>query len=300
MSNFNHTKSVAEVHRLFGLGKPHHPLISVSWHQPVNYSFGEMRATSDLYLITLKGNTSGTFAYGRNSYDFEEGTMVFIAPMQVTSFGESGLSLDNSGWSVLFHPDLVRQSRLNNLLQDYSFFQYKVNEALHLSDKEKATLTELVQQMDTEIHQNTDKHSQALILVLLETILTYCRRFYDRQFYTRTNFNSDLITRFEAYLADYFTSDTPLTNGLPSVTQCGAALNLSGSYLSDLLRIETGKSTLAHIHEQVIERGKTLLLHSNNTVSQVAYQLGFKSPQHFSKLFKIQTGISPTEYRNLH
>ena len=285
---------------MFGLGKPLHPLMSISWHKPGHYDFGDMKIMSDLHLISLKGNVSGTFSYGRNSYDFDEGTMVFIAPGQVASFGESGLSLDDAGWSILFHPDLVRKSPLNHLTRDYTFFQYDINEALHISDKEKTTLTELVRQMDTELHQNTDKHSQELILVLLETILKYCRRFYHRQFYIRTNLNSDIISRFEAHLESYFASDEVLIHGLPTVNQCEKALNMSGSYLSDLLKLETGKSVLSHIHTHVIEKAKTVLLNSNHSISEVAYQLGFKHPQHFSKRFKAQTGISPSEYRNLN
>ncbi len=300
MTEFLHLKTVAEVHRMFGLGKPVHPLVSISWHKSGHYDFGDTKITSDLHLISLKGNISGTFSYGRNSYDFAEGTLVFIAPGQVTSFGESGLSLDDSGWSILFHPDLVRKSPLNNLIRDYTFFQYDINEALHVSDKEKTTLTELVRQMDTELHQNTDKHSQALILVLLETILKYCRRFYDRQFYTRTNLNSDIVARFEAYLESYFASDEVQLHGLPTVNQCGKALNISGSYLSDLLKLETGKSLLAHIHAHIIEKAKTLLLNPNHSISEVAYLLGFKYPQHFSKVFKSGTGISPSEYRSLN
>jgi AraC-like DNA-binding protein len=300
MPEFLHLKTVAEVHRMFGLSKPVHPLISISWHKPGHYDFGDTKIISDLHLISLKGNVSGTFLYGRNSYDFDEGTMVFIAPGQVTSFGETGLSLDDSGWSILFHPDFVRKSALSNLTRDYTFFQYESNEALHVSDKEKTTLTELVRQMDTELQQNTDTHSQALILVLLETILKYCHRFYDRQFYTRTNLNSDIVSRFEAYLESYFASDEVLLYGLPTVNQCGKALNISGSYLSDLLKLETGKSLLAHIHAHIVEKAKTLLLNSDHSISEVAYVLGFKYPQHFSKLFKSGTGVSPSEYRALN
>lgn len=246
MSDFVHIKSIAEVHRLFGLGKPLHPLISISWHQAgKDFDFGDTKFTSDLYLISLKGNIRGAFTYGRNSYDFEEGTMVFIAPGQVTSFGLFRFALDDPGWSIVFHPDLIRKSPLSNLIRDYLFFSYNVNEALHLSEKEKITLTDLVRQIETEIQQNTDKYSQALILVLLETILKYCHRYYDRQFYTRTNLNSDSLAQFERYLENYFSSEELLNHGLPTVNQCGAALNMSGPYLSDLLRLETGKGALA-------------------------------------------------------
>jgi AraC-like DNA-binding protein len=299
MSNFVHITSIAEVHRLYGLGKPLHPLLSISWHQPARqFHFGDTKFTSDVYLISLKGNIRGTFAYGRSTYDFEEGTLVFMAPGQVTSFGTAGMEVDGAGWSIVFHPDLIRKSPLSNLARDYAFFQYAVHEALHLSEKEKDTLTDLVRQMDSEIQQNTDKHSQGLILVLLETVIKYCHRYYDRQFYTRTNLNRDIIARFEAYLETYFASEALQNHGLPTITQCGEALSLSGPYLSDLLRIETGKSALAHIHSYVIEQSKTLLLNSNASVSDVAYRLGFKYPQHFSKLFKARTGFNPSDYRH--
>ena len=301
MSNFFHIKSISEVHRLFGLEKPLHPLITIIKEWPkIDFDFGNTKMTSDLYLLGLKGNVKGTFKYGRNSYDYEEGTLAFIAPNQVALFNGKDAEVDSGGWNILFHPDLIRKSELGRTIKDYSFFDYNANEALHVSDKEKQMLTDLVKRIEIELQQNIDKHSQELVIANLETLLKYCRRYFDRQFYTRTNLNKDYIIRFEEYLEGYFASDELLKQGLPTITQCGEALNMSGRYLSDLLKIETGRSAKDHIHSFIIEKAKNQLLNSNSSVSIIAYDLGFGYPQHFSKLFKSKTGISPSDYRRLN
>jgi AraC-like DNA-binding protein len=300
MAEFFRLKSISELHQLFALEKPTHPLISIikEWPQ-TDFDFSKTKMVSDLYVLGMKGNV-GTFKYGRNSYDYEEGTLVFMSPNQVASFENHDAELDYNGWSIFFHPDLIRKSNLDKEIKEYSFFDYGLNEALHVSDKEKRMLADFVQRIETELQQNIDKHSQELILVNLDSILKYCLRYYDRQFYTRTNLNKDLIDRFEKLLELHFSSDDLKSKGLPTVTQCGEALHMSGSYLSDLLRLETGRSAKDHIHSFIIEKAKTLLLSSNNTVGEVAYDLGFEYPQHFSKLFKSKTGNSPSEYRNSH
>jgi len=301
MSDFFHIKSVTEVHDLFGLEKPLHPLITIIRGWPaIDFDFSNIKMTFDLYLISLKGNVSGAFKYGRSSYDYEEGTLAFLAPNQVLTFDGADKSLDEGGWSIIFHPDLIRKSELGKTMKNYSFFDYDVNEALHVAEKEKQMLATLVQLIETELEQNIDKHSQELMIVNLESILKYCRRYYDRQFYTRTNQSKGLVLRFEAYLETYFTTSNLVEMGLPTVTQCGKALHLSGSYLSDLLKLETGKSAKDHIHSYIIEKAKTLLLNSNTSVGHIAYELGFEYPQHFSKLFKSKTGTNPSEYRNLN
>ena len=301
MSTFFRIKSIAELHLLFGMEKPLHPLITIIKEWPeIDFDFENTKMTSDLYVIGLKGNVRGTFKYGRNSYDYEEGTLVFMAPQQVATFDDADAELDRNGWNIFFHPDLMRKSALGNTIKDYSFFNYGINEALHVSDKEKKMLTEFVQRIETELEQNIDKHSQELILANLESLLKYSLRYYDRQFYTRTNLNKDLVDRFNKFLEDYFSSDNLNINGLPSISKCGEALNMSGSYLSDLLRLETGRSAKDHIHDFIIEKAKTLLLGSNNTVSEVAYGLGFNYPQHFTKLFKQKTGLNPTDFRTLN
>jgi AraC-like DNA-binding protein len=207
---------------------------------------------------------------------------------------------NDEGWTIFFHPDLIRTSELGRTIKEYAFFEYALHEALHLSEKEKQILSDFVRHIEIEINQNIDKHSQELIIANVQSILKYCQRFYDRQFFTRTNLNKDYVVRFEKYLKEYFASDNLMDEGLPTVTECGEALNMSARYLSDLLKAETGRSAKDYIHDSIIERAKTLLLASNASVSEVAYELGFEYPQHFSKLFKAKTGYNPTDFRNLN
>ena len=302
MADIYRIKSVSEVHQMFGLDKPKHPLITIirKWPQ-IDFDFGNVKLTSELYLLSMKGKMKGTtFQYGKNSYDFDDGTLVFLAPNQVASFADPIEELDDSGWTILFHPDLIRKSELGKAIRNYSFFNYETNEALHLSDKEKKSLFELVKKIDLELNQNIDKHSQEIIIQNLESILKYSNRYYDRQFYTRTNLNKDFVSKFEQYLQSYFSSSDLSEMGIPSVKQCGEAMNMSGSYLSDLLKIETGSSAKDHIHSFLIEKAKTTLLNSSFSISEIAFSLGFKYPQHFSKLFKGKVGASPSEYRNMN
>ena len=291
--------SISALHKTFGLPKPSHPLISIVRKWPKSdFDFGKFRLTSDLYVVSLKENFEGVIQYGRSSYDFEDGTLVFMGPGQVASFENPVKDQSDAGWSMFFHPDLLRKSELARKIRQFAFFDYVANEALHVSDNEKAMLNDLVEKIDMELRQNIDTHSQELIIVNLESILKYCRRYYDRQFFTRSNLNKDFVARFEEYLEAYFTSDEQLTAGIPTISQCGDAMNMSGPYLSDLLRLETGKSAKEHIHDYVIDQAKNRLLGTNLTVGELAYSLGFEYPQHFSKLFKVKTGVTPSDYRN--
>jgi YesN/AraC family two-component response regulator len=207
---------------------------------------------------------------------------------------------DLGGWSIFFHPNLIRKSPLATTIPDYHFFNYDIHEALHLSDKEKATLTECVLKIEQEINQNIDKHSQELIIHNIEAILKYGLRYYDRQFAVRTNQSQDHISKFESFLKNYFNQNQQLETGIPTVEICGKAMNMSGKYLSDLLKVETGKSLIEHIHLFIVEQAKSTLLNSSLSVSEISYSLGFDYPQHFSKLFKTKTGLSPSEYRYLN
>lgn len=304
MKKIVNINSIAEMHKTLGLQPPEHPLISVisTEDYPSEMNILEHKYKLNLYVISLKQGCSGTLLYGRNKYDFQEGTLVFTAPGQVLSV-ESNQTDDlegEKGWTIVFHPDFIRRSALASSISDYSFFDYEINEALHVSEKEKKMLLEFVRNMKVEITQNMDRHSQELIIINLESILKYSKRYYDRQFYTRSNLNKDYLARFEKYLKDYFDSSELLNHGLPNIQQCGEALNMSGHYLSDLLKTETGKSALEHIHLYTIEQAKNKLLGSTSSVSEIAYDLGFEYPQHFSKLFKSKTGVSPSEYRNLN
>ena len=302
MADIYRIKSISEVHQMFGLDKPKHPLITIirKWPQ-IDFDFGNIKLTSELYLLSMKGKMKGnSFHYGKNTYDFEDGTLVFISPNQVASFADPIEELDYSGWTILFHPDLIRKSELGKTIKNYSFFTYETNESLHLSDKEKQSLFELVKKIDIELNQNIDKHSQDIIIQNLESILKYSNRYYDRQFYTRTNLNKDFVSKFEQYLQNYFSSSELSEMGIPSIKQCGEAMNMSGPYLSDLLKIETGSSAKDHIHSFLIEKAKTTLLNSSFSISEIAFSLGFEYPQHFSKLFKGKVGVSPSEYRNMN
>lgn len=300
MSIFYHTKSISEVHQFLGINPPDHPLITIIREWPkVDFDFTNTKITSDLFIISMKGGV-GTIGYGRSSYDYDKGTMVFTSPKQALTFDSNMDYASYSGWTILFHPDLIRKSVLGNEIDKFSFFDYSVNEALHISEKEYNILNDFVRHIEIEIQQNMDKHSQELIITNLQSILKYCLRYYDRQFFTRTNLNKDYVVLFEKHLEKYFASDKLADMGLPTVSQCGEALNMSARYLSDLLKVETGRSAKDHIHDFIIEKAKTLLLGSNTSISEVAYSLGFDYPQHFSKLFKLKTGLNPTDFRTLN
>jgi AraC family transcriptional regulator, transcriptional activator of pobA len=300
MSIFYHTKSISEAHQFLGMKPPAHPLITIIREWPkVDFDFANTKMTSDLYIIGMKGG-AGTIGYGRNTYDYDKGTMVFTAPKQALAFDSNIDYTSYSGWTILFHPDLIRKSVLGGEIDKFSFFDYSVNEALHISEKEYNILNDFVRHIEIEINQNMDKHSQELIITNLQSILKYCQRYYDRQFFTRTNLHKDYVVLFEKYLENYFAPEKLSHNGIPTVTQCGEALNMSARYLSDLLKVETGRSAKDHIHDFIIEKAKTLLLGSNTSVSEVAYGLGFDYPQHFAKLFKLKTGLNPTDFRTLN
>ncbi|MCG8307046.1 MAG: AraC family transcriptional regulator [Cytophagales bacterium] len=295
-------RTISEAHEMFGLEKPKHPLVTVYNHNNMVQKPEHIGKTVaiDLYHVMYKDCKEGSFQYGRNTYDFQEGTLLFTKPGQVVTIPEWKKDHGTTGWSLLFHPDLIRKSALGKHIDDYSFFAYEVNEALHLSNDEKRTIAGLRNKIIEEYGLNIDTHSQKLIVANIELMLDYCTRYYDRQFYTRTNMNQDTVSRFEHLLKDYYNSDKPLLAGIPTVSFCGNALHMSSNYLSDLLKKETGRNAREHIHFFLIDRAKTSLLGSNESVSQIAYSLGFEYPQHFSKLFKKKTGMSPAEYRSLN
>ncbi len=299
MSEIIHIESIEQIHQMMGLTKPKHPLVSVVYMKdfPSNMDFEGFRFSSELYMVSLKDGVEGSIQYGRNSYDFSDGTMVFMKPHQVIHGTKENICADSKGWMLLFHPDLIRRSELGKSMGQYSFFDYEVNEALHLSKEEQQMVGDLAGKIVLEYQQNIDKHSQKLIVSNLELLLNYCTRYYDRQFYVRTNLNQDHVTQFESMLKDYFNSEKPSSQGLPTVKYCGEQLHMSPNYLSDLLKKETGKSAKDHIYSFVVNRAKNKLLGSANSISEIAYDLGFEYPQHFSKLFKSKTGMSPAQYR---
>lgn len=303
MSNIIEIESISQVHEFIAYDKPKHPLVSLIRYGDsfTNVDFGDDKYVLNLYQINLKDGVNCSLIYGRNNYDFNEGTLVFTKPGQVLQFDDSHEIDDSSdAWVLLFHPDLLRKSLLGQTIGDYTFFGYEANEALHISDDEKRMITDIVSKIELEYSSNIDQHSQKLIISNIELLLDYCARYYDRQFYTRTNLNQDFVTQFEALLRDYFKTEKQVEFGLPSVKYCGETMGMSPNYLSDLLKKETGRSAQDHIHQFIIEKAKNMLLTSKSSVSEVAYGLGFEYPQHFSKLFKKKTNYSPKEYRNLN
>jgi len=297
--------SISQAHQLLGLSSPKHPLVAVVYNRDVKSmtNFQDVRITNRLFQVSYKSSKQcGEMLYGKNSYDYQEGTLVFTSPGQVLEFrGELDLAEENKeGWVLAFHPDLIRKSHLGTRIDQYSFFDYDVHEALHLSEDELNIIQDLLKKIEFEYSQNLDRHSQNLIVSNIELLLDYCLRFYDRQFITRTNLNSDIVSKFERHLKHYYEGENALEQGIPTVAHCGEALNLSPNYLSDLLKKETGKTAQEHIHLFIIDKAKSSLLNSSESISAIGYSLGFEYPQHFSNLFKSKTGYSPKEYRHLN
>lgn len=302
MSEIYHIRTISEAHQQLGLPKPKHPLVSVitDFHGSQNIDFGGVRFTTDLYSISLKSDVEGTIYYGRNTYDFQEGTLIFLKPNQVIEYepGKEEASHERT-WTLIFHPDLIRKSELGQQIEQYSFFDYDTREALHLSEGERDAIQSLVNLIQKEISLNLDRHSQELIVSNIKLLLDYCTRYFDRQFYTRTNLNKDIVTAFEQLLKDYYSSGQAIEIGVPTVQYIGKKMGLSPYYLSDLLKKETGRNTIEHIHFYIIDKAKSKLLSSKQSVSEIAYDLGFEYPQHFAKVFKNKTGVSPSEYRKV-
>jgi AraC-like DNA-binding protein len=250
-----------------------------------------------LYAIYLKELKCGELRYGRSTYDYQEGTLVCVAPGQVMQVQPNVTTFEPKGWALVFHPDLIKGTLLGKHIQEYNFFSYDSNEALHLSEKEKHIVMDCFLKIQDELEQNIDKHSKTLIASNIELFLNYCTRFYDRQFITRDNANKGILERFENVLNDYFLSDKPQQIGLPSVAWCAEEMNLSANYFGDLIKKETGISPQEYIQSKVIDMAKEKIFDIDKSISQIAYDLGFKYPQHFTRLFKQKVGMSPNVYR---
>lgn len=298
MQNIIKIESVAQFNRDRGQ-KTMHPLISVL-DQSLSKPVTEARYISELYIIFLKELNCGELKYGRSHYDYEDGTLLFIAPGQVFGFEENGKAVQPTGWALVFHPDLIRGTHLGRHINEYNFFSYDANEALHVSDRERETVLECFKKIKYELEYAIDKHTRTLTVSNIELFLNYCVRFYDRQFITRDQVHKDLLVKFEQLLNNYFESGNPQTLGLPSVAYCAEQLNLSAKYFGDLIKKETGKSAQEHIQSKVIDIAKERVFDIDKSISEVAYDLGFKYPQHFTRLFKQKVGVTPVEYRNLN
>lgn len=293
-------KTITDYHRLLGLPKPEHPLISVidlesfqrpSINEAVTYIF-------EFYAVSLKKNFHLRMKYGQQSHDFDEGVLFCMAPGQVLSI-EPNTTVPHrpSGWMILIHPDFLWNTSLAKTIKQYEFFGYSVNEALHLSEKEETMITGIARYMEQEYHTTIDKFSQAVIVAQLELLLTYTDRFYQRQFITRQISNHKILDRLEIVLTDYFNSNDLVKKGLPTVQHVAQTLNVSPNYLSGLLKALTGRSTQQHIHDKLISTAKEKLSTTDLSVSEIAYELGFEHLPSFSKLFKSKTSFSPLEFR---
>jgi AraC-like DNA-binding protein len=250
--------------------------------------------------VILKEVKCGDLRYGKNTYDYQEGTLVFIGPGQVVSVENTGEIYQPKGIALVFHPDLIHGSALGRHIQDYTFFGYQSFEALHLSERERNIILDCFSKIEYELEHAIDKHSKKLIVSNIELFLNYCIRFYDRQFITRDNVHKGFLERFESLLNGYFQTDKPQTIGLPSVAYCAGELNLSPNYFGDLIKKETGKTAQEYIQSKLIDVAKERIFDQSKSVSQIAYELGFKYPQHFTRLFKQKVGQSPNEFRILN
>ncbi|WP_300598411.1 helix-turn-helix transcriptional regulator [Niabella sp.] len=276
-----------------------HPLVSV-------INFNEFPAVQyfrrymGIYAVFLKNIKCGDMLYGCQPYDYEDGTLVFVAPGQVYGVDSKGIAMKPSGYALVFHPDLIKGTHLGKTIKGYTFFSYEVNEALHLSKKERETIVDCLEKIATEIEQNIDQHSKTLIVSNIELLLNYCQRFYDRQFITRSNVHKDLLVRFENLLTDYFRSDKAAVSGLPSVSWCAEQLHLSPNYFGDLIKKETGSTALDFIQSKLIDEAKARIFDPSKTINDIAAELGFKYQQHFTRLFKQKTGVTPIVFRRLN
>ena len=277
-----------------------HPLVSVIDLSKSSRMMKHVRMSYGFYAVFLKEVKCGDLRYGRNYYDYQEGTLVFLAPGQVIGIDDNGEYFQPKGRALLFHPYLIRGTSLGHNMKDYSFFSYEVNEALHLSEQERGVIIDCLNNISEELNRGIDKHSKMLIVSNIELLLNYSIRFYDRQFITRENVNKDILSKFENVVNGYFQTDKPQTIGLPSVRYCADQLHLSANYLGDLIKKETGKSAQEHIQLRLIDIAKEKILGTNKTVSEIAYELGFKYPQHFTRVFKKNVGHTPNEYRGIN
>lgn len=274
-----------------------HPLVSVINFNEVPIVVNS-RMFVGIYTVFLKSIKCGDMIYGCQPYDYEDGTLVFVSPGQLYGFNSNGIAVRPSGYALVFHPDLIKGTDLGRKIKDYTFFSYEVREALHMSKKEKKVIIECFEKIGTEVNLNIDKHSKTLIVSNIELLLNYCMRFYDRQFITRSSVNRDILIQFEHLLNDYFSSGKAIHHGTPHVAWCAEQLHLSPNYFGDLIKKETGSTALDYIQNRIIDEAKINLFDVRKSIRDIATDLGFKYQQHFTRLFKQKTGVTPLEYRN--
>lgn len=289
-------ENVDQYDRLYGL-ETLHPLVSIVDLTKATRTVNHIQMAYGIYALFLKQTKSCDIKYGRKHYDYQEGTIVCFAPGQTAEVEMLEDETAPEVYGIVFHPDLIRGTALGKNMKQYTFFSYAVSEALHLSDPEKKILFDCLEKIRLELEHPIDKHSKGLIAMNIELLLNYCMRFYERQFITRDEANKDALTRFEQLLDDYFQSELPMNDGLPSVKYFADKICLSPNYFGDMVKKETGKTPQEHIQEKVIELAKGEIAETEKTVSQIAYALGFQYPQHLCRLFKKRVGCTPNEYR---
>ena len=300
MDEITKIETIDQYDQLFGL-ETLHPLVNVIDFSKATKTVEYYHMNIGFYSLFLKDINCGDLKYGRNYYDYQEGTVVCMAPGQVIGIDNRKKTPQRTkSIGVLFHPDLIRGTSLGQNIKNYSFFSYEVNEALHLSEQEKEIVTDCIHKIQIELEHAIDKHSKQLIVRNIELLLDYCMRFYERQFITRNQVNKDIIVRFEHLLDEYFQGQVALTEGLPSVKYFADKACLSPNYFGDLVKRETGVTAQDYIHEKVLNQAKMRLLSGDKNVSQVAYSLGFQYPQHFIRFFKRKAGVTPKEFINMN
>jgi AraC-like DNA-binding protein len=305
MSEFVQLHKISDVFKLFRLDtSTQHPLVAiVDFTKVKEHVSNDTNISTDFYSVIFKNYAKNNVKYGRKNIDFQDGSLICMGPNQVIAMDNDNdieISGNMMGWGLFFHPDLIRDTSLNQKMKSYNFFSYEVTEALHLSEKEKQVLYDCVSKIEVELRENIDDHSQAIIVSTIELLLNYCTRFYGRQFITRKSSNHVVVVQVEKILKEHFTNNTINERSLPTVKYLAEQVHLSPSYLSDLLKKETGKNTQDHIHYYLIEEAKNSLLSTNKSVGEIAYSLGFEYPQYFNKLFKQKTGKTPIEFRSLN
>ncbi|NER18089.1 helix-turn-helix domain-containing protein [Spongiivirga citrea] len=300
MRTLQRFSKISDYHKFANLQAPEHPLISLVDYTQIQYpqDVEQLKWIQDYFTIGLKRNVAYKFFYGQKEYDFDEGLMTFIAPNQVMSLTDNpNINRKPRGWLLLIHPDFLWNSTLANRVKEYEFFDYSVNEALFLSEKEEHLMLDILKNIQREYQANIDKFSQKIIISQLELLLNYAERFYERQFITRKIVNHEILTQLELVLSDYFKEESLIEKGLPTVQFVADKLHLSPNYLSGVLKSLTGQSTQQHIHNKLIEKAKQQLSTTRLSVSEIAYNMGFERPASFTKLFKNKTEMSPLAFR---
>ncbi|TDS11002.1 helix-turn-helix domain-containing protein [Sphingobacterium paludis] len=290
--------SISETHQAFGLPKPQHPLISLVHFDdsnPFNTAMAPIYDVLNFYKITFITKNKGRLKYGRDYYDFNEGSMLFLAPNQLV--GSTDYNSETHAYILLIHPDFLMGHPLARKIKQYGYFGYSVNEALHLSGQEKEIIQSLYNIMERELNSRVDEFSQEVIVAQIDLLLSYVNRFYKRQFITRKGVNKDILERTEAILDNYFNSGKPLQQGVPTVQFLAAQLNISPGYLSDMLRSLIGQNARQYIHLKMVEKAKEKLSTTDLSMSEIAYELGFEHTQSFNKLFKQKTKTTPLQFR---